>query len=38
MIEAVVVDDIDEEPYQGGDEEVDKEEAWDVAVSGANNS
>ncbi|KAL7916499.1 hypothetical protein GGI35DRAFT_433218 [Trichoderma velutinum] len=29
MIEAVVVDDIDEEPYQGGDEDVDKEEAWD---------
>ncbi|KAK2593622.1 hypothetical protein QQS21_008670 [Conoideocrella luteorostrata] len=32
MIETVVVDDIDEEPYQGGDEDVDKEEACDVKV------
>ncbi|KAL6835931.1 hypothetical protein J3E69DRAFT_319917 [Trichoderma sp. SZMC 28015] len=33
MIETVVVDDIDEEPYKGGDEEVDKEEVWDAEVS-----
>lgn len=38
MIETVVVDDINEEPYQGGDEDVDKEEAWDAEISGANES
>lgn len=38
MIETVVVDDVDEEPYQGGDEDVDKEEAWDAEVSGAHES
>ncbi|QYS93022.1 hypothetical protein H0G86_000412 [Trichoderma simmonsii] len=38
MIETVVVDDIDEEPYEGGDEDVDREEAWDAEVSSGSES
>jgi hypothetical protein len=36
MIETVVVDDINEEPYQGGDEDVDNEETWDIEMSSYN--
>ncbi|KAL7804087.1 hypothetical protein V8C43DRAFT_300218 [Trichoderma afarasin] len=36
MIETVVVDDMNEENYWGGDEDGGKEEAWDARVSSAN--